>query len=142
MKFTDAGLALLKEFEGCKLTAYQDQGGRWTIGFGTAIGVKEGDVITQDEAEMRLLKDVSLMASRVSQILVPDLNDNQFSALVCFAYNVGCGNLAKSTLLNCLNKHQIENASGEFLRWDKISGVPNEGLLRRRKAEQALFMAP
>jgi lysozyme len=139
MKFIDAGLKLIKEFEGFSSVAYEDQGGRWTIGYGTAMNVKEGDVMTEDEASLRLMSDIASVASRAEQMINHELNDNQFSAVVSFAYNLGIGNLAKSTLLNCINKHEIEDASKEFERWAKINGVENAGLLRRRQAERDLF---
>lgn len=141
MKFNDAGYQLLKEFEGCSLVSYQDQGGVWSIGYGCTHNVGPNQTITQEEAEQRLVMDVNLTATRVQSMLKHSLTDNQFSAVVCFAYNVGCGNLAKSTLLNCLNTGHIEDAANEFTRWDKVNGVPNDGLARRRKAEQALFLS-
>jgi lysozyme len=71
-----------------------------------------------------------------------NLNTNEFSGLVSFAYNVGCGNLAQSTLLNCVNTYHLEDAANEFERWIKVAGIPNAGLLRRRQAEKALFLTP
>jgi lysozyme len=139
MKFVDAGLKLIKEFEGFSSVAYEDQGGRWTIGYGSAMNVKPGDTMTEEEASLRLLSDITSTASRVEQLLMHDLTDNQFSAVVSFAYNLGVGNLAKSTLLNCINKHQIDDAAKSFEMWNKVAGVENAGLLRRRQAERDLF---
>ena len=142
MKFLDAGLKLIKEFEGYAGTAYQDQGGRWTVGFGSAgVDIVKDLTWTQEQAEERLLQDISLVCKEVDALLKQPLSDSEYSALVCFTYNVGSGNLAKSTLLNCINLLHKDQAASEFLRWDKINGVPNPGLLRRRQAEKALFQA-
>lgn len=141
MTFTDAGYQLLKEFEGCSLVSYQDQGGVWTIGYGCTHHVGPNQTITQEEADDRLKMDVGLTSTRVQSMLKHDLTDNQFTAVVCFTYNVGCGNLAKSTLLACLNAGHPDDAANEFSRWVKVDGIPNEGLARRRLAEKALFLS-
>lgn len=143
MNFNDAGLALLKSFEGCKLDAYQDSGGVWTIGYGCTHGVKPGLSISPQEADARLLEDLKDTAAQVRRVLKDcALNENQFSAVVCFTYNVGIGNLQQSTLLNCIRLGHFDDAALEFLKWCKINGVPSPGVLRRRVAEQSLFKAP
>jgi lysozyme len=142
MQFTDAGFKLLKEFEGCSLTAYQDQGGKWTLGYGHALGVKAGDTLPDEMAAALLLsQDVQELVPIVSKLVKSTLTDNQFSALVCFAFNVGTGNLSQSTLLNCINTGHIDHAPAEFTRWVKVNGIPNEGLMRRRLAERDLFLS-
>ena len=143
MIFNQAGLDLIKQFEGCSLVAYQDQGGVWSIGYGHTLGVKHGQTCTPEEALQYLDSDIAEISKQVTALLTNDqLNSNQFSALVCFAYNLGSGNLAKSTLLNCINTYHVDEAANEFERWVKVDGIPNEGLLRRRQAEKTLFLTP
>lgn len=143
MTFNQDGLDLIKQFEGCSLVAYQDQGGVWSIGYGHTKDVKYGQTCTADEALQLLNSDIEETSKQVTALLTNDqLNSNQFSALVCFAYNLGSGNLAQSTLLNCINTYHTDEAANEFERWMKLGGIPNEGLLRRRQAEKALFLKP
>lgn len=142
-EFTDAGLRLIKEFEGCKLVAYPDQGGKLTIGYGTTYHeVKPGEICTEAEAEEWLKQDLVFTCRSVNMLVTQNITDSQFSAVVCFAYNVGVGNLSQSTLLKCLNAGHPEDAANEFTKWSKIHGVQIPGLLRRREAERALFMTP
>ena len=134
---------LIKEFEGCKLEAYPDpaSGGEpWTIGVGSTTGVHKGMVITQEQADEYLVNDVAYSAKAVNQMVSGKITQNQFDALVSFAFNLGTGNLRNSTLLKKLNKDDFENAANEFLKWDMASGHQMAGLTRRRKAERALFL--
>lgn len=140
MKFNDAGLKLITIFEGCKLTSYQDQAGVWTIGYGSTRGVTPGMVISQDAADQRLLDDLQETMTRVKQQITVPLSDCQFSALVCFAFNEGAGHLKSSTLEQKLNAGDYLGAADEFPKWDKVRGQEVAGLLRRRKAERALFL--
>lgn len=143
MKLGSAGLALLKRFEGCKLVAYQDQGGVWTIGYGhTGLDVHEGLVITQETADLWLQQDLQRTVLGVVKSLDIQLGQNAFDALVVFSYNVGLGNEAHSTLLKLVNATYYGAASAEFMKWDHIDGVENEGLKSRRAAERALFLTP
>lgn len=142
MEINAKGLKLIKEFEGCKLSAYRDIVGVWTIGYGhTGDDVRPGMSISQEQADALLAKDVSNTSHHVSLLLKADLNDNQFSALVCFAYNLGCAALARSTLLKKVNGLDAEGAAEEFLKWSNAGGKPVAGLLRRRQAERALFLS-
>lgn len=141
MHINQAGLNLIKEFEGCRLKAYKDMVGTLTIGFGhTGDDVFPSMEITQGHADALLAHDIERFEDGVSKLLKVQVSDNQFSALVCFAYNVGLGNLAKSMLLRCINKHNAKDAANEFLKWDKPGGVIVPGLSRRRKAERELFI--
>ena len=141
MKINEAGLDLIKRNEGCKLFAYQDMIGVWTIGFGhTGKDVTRGLTITDDQAEVLLLKDLERFESGVSDLLEVDVNENQFSALVSFAYNLGLGNLARSGLLKNVNKEDFKNAANSFLLWNKAGGHVVEGLTRRREEEKELFL--
>jgi GH24 family phage-related lysozyme (muramidase) len=134
------GLRLLKSFEGLRLTAYQDSVGVWTIGYGTTSGVRPGMVITEAQAEALLRRDLNRFEQAVDDLVNVPLNDDQFSALVSFTYNVGEGALASSTLLRLLNQRDYQGAADQLLRWDKAGGSTLPGLTRRRKAERALFL--
>lgn len=136
------GLRLLTTFEGCKLSAYDDGGGVWTIGYGHIKTAKKGMTITQAKAEELLQTDLSKFESFVEDAVQVSLNDDQFSALVCFSFNVGAGQagFGGSTLLKLLNQGDFEGAANQFSRWNKVKGKPWLGLTRRRLAEQALFL--
>lgn len=138
-----AGLQLIKSFEGCRLTAYQDQRGIWTIGYGhTGPEVMKGLTCTQAQADSWLLGDTHTASRAVLDDVHVPITQNQFDALVSFAFNVGAGSLAHSTLLGYLNGSHTESAAAEILRWDHSGGVVDPGLTRRRSAEQALFLTP
>jgi GH24 family phage-related lysozyme (muramidase) len=134
------GLRLIKSFEGLRLSAYQDAVGIWTIGYGTTRNVKPDMTITNEQAETFLKEDLVRFEKAVNDALSVTINDNQFSALVCFTYNVGAGALRSSTLLKKLNDNDIQGAADEFLRWNKAGGRELPGLTRRRQAERALFL--
>lgn len=137
----EAGITLIKSYESCELTAYQDLGGLFTIGWGHTKGVTEGMTCTQQQADDWFTEDVSYIGGLVKNIVPSWLNENQFAACVSLAYNIGTGNLQSSTLLKCLKSNDASGASAQFLVWDKVHGVPDQGILRRRQSEQALFNA-
>jgi lysozyme len=136
------GLALIKEFEGLKLTAYQDIGGVWTIGYGsTGPGIKEGMTIPEDWAETYLKNDCDNIAREIEAMLTDDnLTDNAFSALISFCYNLGVGAFHGSTMLKLINQNKITEAADQFSLWIHVDGKEVPGLLRRRLAEQKLFL--
>lgn len=140
MTINQAGIDLIKSFEGLRLTAYQDQVGVWTIGYGhTGADVTPGLMISEDDAERLLEADLQRFQTGVSSLVCKPLTPSQFAALVSFAYNLGISSLAKSTLLRCLNKGNYQDAAAKFLKWDRAEGVVVAGLLRRRQAEKTLF---
>lgn len=151
-----AGIDLVKLFEGCRLTSYQDQVGIWSIGYGcTHMAHGPGITISLADADALLKMDLkeieAILLTRTQGI---PLNENQFSALVSFCFNVGFGeaghkdgfsclkNGSESTLLKHLRNQDFIKASEEFPKWDKINGIPSHGILRRRLAEQTLFNTP
>ena len=137
------GLALMQQFEGLCLTAYQDCVGVWTIGYGhTGRDVHAGLNITEEQALDLLMRDSAAAAAAVNRLVTAKLTQNQFDALVSFVYNLGQGSLASSTLLRMLNAGDHAGAADQFPRWNKAGGVVVAGLQRRREAERALFMAP
>lgn len=135
------GLRLLKSFEGLRLEAYLDPVGIWTIGYGTTSGVYPGMRITEAQAEAFLRRDLARFENAVIDLVRVPLNDDQFSALVSFTYNVGEGALASSTLLRLLNRRDYQGAADQLLRWNKGDGGQElYGLTRRRRAERAMFL--
>ncbi|MGA8111866.1 MAG: lysozyme [Acidobacteriaceae bacterium] len=131
------GLNLTEQFEGCRLTAYQDQVGVWTIGYGhTGPEVVAGLTITQAQAETCLAADVQSAAACVNRLVAVQLNQQEFDALVDFVFNLGQG---ASTLLRLLNAGSFAAAAGQFAQWDRAGGAVVAGLLRRRQVETALF---
>ena len=140
--YSKNGLSLTGSFEGARLTAYQDQVGVWTIGYGhTGPEVHNGLTITQDQANQLLMQDVASAASAVNRLVMIALTQDEFDALVDFTFNVGTGNFASSTLLRDLNSSNFADAATQFERWDHAGGGIVAGLLRRRQAEAALFEA-
>ena len=133
-----AGLALIKQYEGCRLAAYRCAAGVWTIGYGHTAGVHSGMTITQAQADAYLQQDIAKFEGYVNNpAYVPitaNLNQNQFDALVSFAFNLGAGNLRK--LCKGRTAAQIARAMPSY---NKAAGKVLAGLTRRRKAEQALF---
>lgn len=137
--FAYTGQHLTETFEGCRLSAYQDIRGIWTIGYGHTAGVRQGDTCTQDQAETWLLQDIQWAAHVVNSTVLPPLTQGEFDALVDFVYNVGSGNFANSTMLRLLNAGEYAAAADEFEKWDLSAGKVSAGLLRRRQAEEAVF---
>lgn len=146
MQTSEKGIALIKQFEGCKLTAYQDSVGVWTIGYGWTQPVdgkpiRAGMTIKQETAERLLKTGLVSYESDVSRLVKVGLTQGQFDALVSFTYNLGARSLSTSTLLRKLNVGDYAGAADEFLRWNKAGGKVLNGLTRRREAERALFLS-
>jgi lysozyme len=141
MNTSPKGIALIKEFEGLRLKAYQCPGGVWTIGYGHTAGVKPGMLISKAQAEEYLKADL-IAFERYLNGLGLALNQNQFDALVSFIYNVGTGNFSNSTLLRKVRANPQENSiMDEFLRWVYSKGRVLPGLQRRRLAEMKLYFS-
>ena len=140
-----AGKDLIKSFEGCELVAYQCSAGRWTIGYGNTFfedgkPVKPGDRITQAKADQLFELIVGNFADKVAKEIKTILTDNQFAAIVSLSYNIGIGNLQKSTLLKKVNFNPNDpTIRAEFARWNKAGGKVLAGLTRRREAEAKLY---
>lgn len=146
MQTSEKGVALIKVFEGCKLTAYQDSVGVWTIGYGwtqpvDGKPVRPGMVIDQETADRLLKTGLVSYENDVSRLVKVKLSQGQFDALVSFAYNLGARALSTSTLLKKLNAGDYAGAANEFPRWNKAGGNVMSGLTRRREAERALFLS-
>ena len=141
MKISLEGLSLIKKFEGCKLEAYYCSGGVLTIGYGHTGGVKETDVITQEEADKLLKGDILKFEEYVEDNVMVELDQSQFDALVAWTFNLGPGNLRESTMLKKLNEADYASVPSEMKRWNKAGGKTLDGLIRRRNAEALLFQS-
>lgn len=144
MTLSNKGIALLKEFEGLRLHEYIDAGGFLSIGFGHLLqnGERYENGITLEKAMELLEQDVQDAEFVVEGMVTVPLNQNQFDALVSFAYNVGGDQFAKSTLVRLLNDGMYDEVPHQLSRWNKSNGKVLRALVRRRKAEGDLFMEP
>jgi GH24 family phage-related lysozyme (muramidase) len=141
---SNACLDLIKEFEGCRLSAYPDPGtggDPWTIGWGsTGPGIAKGVTWTQKQADERLARDVDSFSAKVRGLLGgAQTRQSQFDAMVSLAYNIGIGAFAGSTLLRKHREGGYAGAAAEFVRWNRAGGRILPGLSRRRVAEASLY---
>jgi len=139
-KVIDLAAAFIKQWEGLRLKAYSDQGGRVTIGYGHTGGIQIGDEISDEQALEYLEKDIQFALNAVSRLVVVPLTVNQTAALTSFVFNLGASNLQRSGLLRFLNMKQYSNAADQFLLWNHIGLYVSPGLTSRREAERALFL--
>ena len=133
-----AGLSIVKTFEGLSLTPYLCPAGWWTIGFGHLVKEDTPKVVTQEEAESYLERDIHGAELAVLRLVRP-LSENQFSALVSFTFNLGSGALQRSTLRAMVNREEYDDAAEQFGLWVYGGGRKLPGLIRRRAAEELLF---
>jgi len=139
-------IELIAHFEGIKLESYLCPAGIWTIGVGTTRypdgeKVQKGDVITEEYANECLMHDLNVFITGVKNYITSRTNENQRAALVSFAYNLGLGALAKSTLLKKVNADPNDPTIGdEFEKWDMAGGKHVKGLSRRRRSESWLYL--
>lgn len=141
MTISDAGIDLIKRFEGCRLTAYYCPARVLTIGYGhTGQDVKPGMTITQQQADALLRRDLQRFERAVSESVKYPLTQPMYDALVSFAFNCGTAALKTSTLLRLLNQGDVQGAAAQFDRWTKGGGKVLPGLVRRRAAEKAMFL--
>ncbi len=139
-KITAFVLARLKQWEGLRLNAYQDSAGVWTVGYGhTGPDVRRGLTITTARAEALLLADLARFEAAVDGAVTVPLTDNQFGALVSFAFNVGEAAFRKSTLLKRLNAGRHDDVPAQLARWVHAGGKRVQGLVNRRAAEAGLW---
>lgn len=139
------GIDLMHSFEGCRLEAYPDPGSRdgnpWTIGWGsTGPGISRGVKWTQAQADERFKQDLQKYADEVSAAIGNAPTDqSQFDALVAFHYNTG--KIRTATLTKKHKAGDYAGAAAEFARWVRNDGKVMKGLVRRRAAEAALYLA-
>lgn len=145
MEINKAGKDLIKRFEGCKLKAYKCPANVFTIGYGNTFyedgtKVKEGDVITQERADELFDIIINDFARMTDALVKSDVTENNFAAIVSFTFNVGTGNLKKSTLLKKVNANPKDpSIRAEFMKWTRANNVVLKGLVRRREAEAKLY---
>ncbi len=138
MKAGENCIAIIKKYEGCRLKAYRCAAGVLTIGYGHTSGVREGQEITQAQAEKYLAGDLEKFEGFVRKYSSRyQWNQNEFDALVSFAYNIG--NIDKLTANGSRQRAEI---SEKILAYDKINGKPHSLLRKRREEERALFLLP
>ena len=146
MKLNEAGLNIIKHYEGYSSSVYCCPAGRWTIGWGSTwdnkgrpINKAQAD-ISQDYAEKLLLREIRHTDHAIAKLVTAELNENMYSALTSFIYNVGSGNFQRSTLRMKLNRGDYQGAADELPKWRKAGGRVLKGLVRRRKSERDLFL--
>lgn len=139
-------VALIAEFESCRLRAYRCPAGVWTLGWGETSGVVPGMVWTQVQADQRFCDSLVAFTQQVQQLLSAHAEPNQLGALVSLAYNIGIGAFARSSVLKAHNAGDHQAAARAFGLWNKarVNGVLTvlAGLTRRRAAEAALYLTP
>lgn len=147
MKTSQRGIDLIKDFEGCELSAYVCSAGKTTIGYGHVIRQTDviPDTITEAEANALLAKDLEQFEIAVLNAVDGELEQCEFDALIAWSFNIGTHAMANSTLVKMLNQQEAKSRiADQFLKWDKatIDGVkkPLAGLTRRRQAERAMFL--
>ena len=145
MKISQAGIDLIKRFEGCRLKPYLCPAKKWTVGYGHVLGngvtLAEADnrIFTQGEADVLLRTDLARFERGVQRLCAVPLTQSQFDALTCWTYNLGMGSLQRSTMRQKILRQDGEAASKELLKYDKVNGQAVKGLTRRRQAEYRLF---
>jgi len=142
MEISQAGIDLIKQFEGFSAKPYLCPAGKLTIGYGHVITAKEdfcAGGIDVFAAERLLKQDVSMVGDAVLTMALVALSQNQFDAICSLAYNIGRKAFEKSTLLRYLNANKQGMAANEFMRWVYAGGVIQSGLVRRRQAEKSMF---
>ena len=150
MKISNEGINLIKFFEGCptdkdgNVISYRCAANKATIGFGSlklidGSPVEDGMTISKQDAEDLLAHELHEYEGYINDMVKSELKQNEFEALVSWVFNLGPSNLRASTLLKVLNNKDWADVPNQIKRWNKVSGVPNEGLMKRRNAEALLF---
>ena len=132
-----AGLALITDFEGCRLSPYQCSAGVWTDGIGNTHGVVPGKTITERQAAGNFITNVLRTEAVLARCIVTQLPQQVYDAVVSFAFNVGTGNACGSTMVKLLNQRRWADACRQLPRWVYVNGVFNQGLDNRRVREMA-----
>lgn len=139
------GILLIEQFEGFIPKMYKDAVGLSTIGFGTLIDTAEEKhlltaTITKEQAEELLRKELVMIENKLKIMVTSTINQNQYDALVSFAYNLGINNLKASTLLKKVNLNPADpTIRAEFNKWTHAGGKVLAGLVKRRQAEADLY---
>lgn len=140
MKINAFGLNLIKQYEGLRLQPYLCSANHLTIGYGHVILPNEKfESITEVQANLILANDIGKFEKQVSELIKVQINDNQFSAIIALAFNIGVGNFKSSTMLKLINQNGLILAGCEFAKWVYVNKNPTLGLARRRAAEMNLY---
>ncbi len=143
---SETGLQLVMSFEGLRRTAGRLADGRWIIGYGHTRSARPGVVVSEADARALLLYDLAAVSTALDAMIFTPLNQNQFDALVCFAFNIGVDNFRRSVVLRRINQGALLQAASELELWRRAElggeGLVVDGLVRRRAAEKALFLPP
>lgn len=138
----EKALVIIKAFEGCRLKAYKCPAGVWTIGYGETLGVKEGDVWTQQKAEEEIRKRVAwfmgLTLKKCPQLL--EESASKVAACTSLAYNIGTGAFGASSVCRLTRRKEYQRAADSFLLWNKAGGRVLKGLTLRRQAERRMYL--
>lgn len=141
-----AAVDLIKRFEGYRQRAAQLPDGRWTIGYGHTLTARGGASVSEQDAEALLLYDLITVAHAVNEHSYAPLNQNQFDALTCFAFNIGTENFIRSGVLRRINEGSLLQAACAMEMWRKADfegeRIVIDALVRRRAAEKTLFLTP
>jgi lysozyme len=141
MTTSQRGTDLIKSFEGLRLEAYADSVGILTIGYGHIENVYPGRVIDEYGADILLKDDLRRFEHGINELAL-SINQNQFDALVSFAFNLGLGNLSNSTLLKKIRVNPNDpTIADEFKRWTRAGGKVLPGLIKRRQLEADLYFS-
>jgi lysozyme len=138
---TQAGLDLIKEYESFSPTVYICPAGYATIGWGHVVRKGDPEVVTKEQADVILAKDVEVAERGVLRLISVPLSDGQFDALVSFTFNLGSGTLQRSSLRAKINREEFEDASEVFGKYVYARGKKLKGLIRRRESERLLFLS-
>lgn len=143
MNISERGLDLIKSFEKCRLVAFKPTPNDvYTIGWGhTGPDVEQHTVLTQQQADDALIRDVTFAERCVTGCVTAELSQFEFDACVSLCYNIGCHAFRNSTLVKLLNASDYDGAAEQFARWNRQAGVELAGLTTRREAERLLFEA-
>ncbi|MEO1136682.1 MAG: lysozyme [Pseudomonadota bacterium] len=141
LRINDAGLKIIKDSEGLRLEAY-NLGGQWLIGYGHSRTARAGMTITEAEAERLLREDIRASEDAVRKMVTVPVNQNQFSAMVSLAYNMGAGGFSRSSVLSEINAGDYQGAANAFRNHNRAGGRENEHLTERREKERTLFLTP
>ena len=143
MKVSEQGKDFIKSWEKCRLTAYLDSVGVWTIGWGRTTMVHKGDTCTQEQADEWFEEEIDAFANKVQALIYGEVCQNEFDALCSLAYNIGVAALGRSTLMKKLNQKDYLGAAEQFLVWNKgtVNGTLTviAGLTNRRKSERKIL---
>lgn len=140
MKISDSGLSLIKRYEGCRLKAYKDSVGVWTIGWGNTSHAKAGMVITQQQAETFLKDDIKPIETLLNGMGI-NYTQGQFDALTSWVFNLGIGNFKSSTMYKYIVARKSDlDITDQMVKWHNAGGKPLLGLKKRRSEEANMFL--